>query len=402
MISTPWGFEGYGFYLQTVKAELDRISKIHVWETGDLIRLAQLKEEETLQMERVNFLEAVQRDLRSQLDSNMGNVPASESPARYTGKGADGAPYQIGYLTLSFSEGVTQRPFLVYQIDKEFVLTTVLSDITEEKDLGGNVQVGIFGEEESLVFPPDAPSPEKALSVENLTQFFPWWKLSLFDKDGKTVEAMVRREKQQYGAGLLGILALILVGITMTLRAATHEAEVARLKSEFVSNVSHELKTPLALIRLFGETLELGQVKDAGQRKKFSRIIARESQRLSHLIDNVLDFSKIDAGRKEYSFEETDLVKVVSSTLEAYKFHLRDQGFEFAVSIPQNPIPMQIDKGAISQAVLNLLSNAEKFSKERKHIGVEISQKDSEVWITVEDRGSGISDGSLKHIFEKS
>jgi two-component system phosphate regulon sensor histidine kinase PhoR len=96
-----------------------------------------------------------------------------------------------------------------------------------------------------------------------------------------------------YGAVLLGIAVLILSGIVMTLQAATHEAETVRLRSDFVSNVSHELKTPLSLIRLFGETMESDQWTDDGKRREFSRIIARESRRLTYLIDNVLDFSKI-------------------------------------------------------------------------------------------------------------
>lgn len=187
----------------------------------------------------------------------------------------------------------------------------------------------------------------------------------------------------------------------MTLKAAIHETEVARLKSEFISNVSHELRTPIALIRLFGETLELDEIKDPEKRKKFSRIISRESQRLSHLIENVLDFSKIDAGRKKYALERADLVEVISSTLEAYRFYLRDQGYEFVVSYPQAPVCIHIDKDAISQAVLNLLDNAVKYSKENKYISVEVSPRDGEIWISVEDRGSGISESNLKHIFDK-
>jgi signal transduction histidine kinase len=142
-------------------------------------------------------------------------------------------------------------------------------------------------------------------------------------------------------------------------------------------------------------------VKDTEQRKKFSHIIARESQRLSHLIENVLDFSRIETDRKEYSFEQTDIVKIVSNTIEAYRFHLREEGFEFSVSIPDKPILMSIDKDAISQAVLNLLNNAEKYSQDHKFISVEMTQKENEVWITVEDRGTGIPESIRKNIFDK-
>jgi signal transduction histidine kinase len=280
-------------------------------------------------------------------------------------------------------------------------LTKFLSNTEINATIGKNLQLGIYSEEEPLAYPSTAPPSPQALSSEALTQYFPSWRLALFDKKGKTVEHTVRKEKQLYGVALVGVFGLILIGAIITIRAAVHEAEAARLKSEFVSNVSHELKTPLALIRLFGQTLELDQVKDPKKRKEFSHIIARESQRLSHLIENVLDFSKIDSRRKEYQFEEADLVKVVSSTLEAYKFFLMDQGFEFVVSLPQKSIIMRIDKDAISQAVLNLLDNAEKYSKVGKYIGVEVSIRAGEVWISVEDRGPGIPESSLKRIFDQ-
>jgi signal transduction histidine kinase len=145
----------------------------------------------------------------------------------------------------------------------------------------------------------------------------------------------------------------------------------------------------------------MGEIQDEKKRKKFSQIITRETKRLSHLVENVLDFSRIDAGRKEYNFEEADIVQVVSQTLEAYRYYLKDQKFEFATSLPHKPIQMQIDKDGISQALLNLVSNAEKFSQDQKYIGVSMIQKDGEVWIDVEDKGPGIPESRLTKIFEK-
>ncbi len=406
LIALPESFDSYDFYLQNVKNELNQITQSQDWDKSDLDRLENLREEEAAQFERVLTLRSVQRALLPRLDSLRvidSNVPDAsvDVTGRHLVQNSDRSPYQIGYVLLPPSKQQTGRQVLVYQIDKEFVLTELLSDTEINANIGNNLQLGIYSEEEPLAYPSTAPPSPQALSSVVFTQFFPSWRLALFDKKGKTVEHTVRKEKQLYGAALVGIFSIILIGAIMTLRAAVHEAEAARLKSEFVSNVSHELKTPLALIRLFGETLELDQVKDPRQRKKFSRIIARESQRLSHLIENVLDFSKIDSGRKEYQFEEADLVKVVSSTLEAYKFYLLDQGFEFVVSLPQKPIIMHIDKDALSQAVLNLLDNAEKYSKEGKYIGVEVSSRDGEAWISVEDRGPGISEPSLKRIFDQ-
>jgi signal transduction histidine kinase len=357
-------------------------------------------------MERVRRLETVRQALLPRLNFDTtanSKVPGldTEQPSHLIIRDEDGTRHQMGYLFLPSSAAPTGRRVLAYQIDEKFVLTELFSNLGGTEELGNKVHAGLYNEEEPLTSLPNAPSPAQALAIENLSQYFPWWRLVLFDNQGKTVDQIVRKEKKLYGAILLGIFVLILAGVIMTLQAATHEAEIARLRSDFVSNVSHELKTPLSLIRLFGETLESDQLKDGEKRKEFSRIIARESQRLSYLIDNVLDFSKIDSGRKEYVLAKEDLVKVLSNTLETYQFYLRDQGFEFDVSLPRSPIIMPMDKDAMVQAFLNLLNNAEKYSGERKHIGVKMIAKKDEAWITVEDRGSGIPPSDLKHIFEK-
>jgi len=406
LIYSPGAFESYDFYLETVKDELTQISQELALEPGDLSRLEKLGVEEETQMARARYLRSVQQAIRPQLSFDAGIDEKTQTQVSGHSSGRiiqdlDGRSYQLGYTFLSPSRARANPRVLVYRFDEEWVLSELLSDLEKEGELGEKVQVGIFNKEESLVFPTKTVPPAQALASEKLLQFFPWWRLVLFDKKGKNVEYIVHREKQLYGVAILSIFVLILTGIVMTMKAATHEADMARLKSEFVSNVSHELKTPLALIRLFGETLELGQVKDAEKRKKFSGIIARESQRLSYLIDNVLNFSKIDSGQKEYTFEKEDLVKVVSSTLEAYKFYLKDHGFEMDISIPESPIFIGIDKDAISQALLNLLINAEKYSKERKYISLKVFPKDDEVWISIEDRGPGIPKDGLKHIFDK-
>ena len=173
------------------------------------------------------------------------------------------------------------------------------------------------------------------------------------------------------------------------------------MKSEFVSSVSHELKTPLALIRMFGETLESGLVSDEAKRQEFYHIITKESERLTHLIDNVLNFSKMETGSEQYRFEEDDIVQVVRGTLEAYRFHIRDLGFEMVTQLPDDPIVMMIDKDAISQALLNLLNNAAKYSDEQKFIRVELTKNVDWVLISVEDRGVGIPQEELGKIFEK-
>ena len=193
----------------------------------------------------------------------------------------------------------------------------------------------------------------------------------------------------------------MLIGIILMVRAVIHESEISRLKSDFVSNVSHELKTPLALIRMFGETLDSGMVKDEKDRLKFYSIIRKESERLTHLINNVLDFSRMDAGVKEYNFLEADLVETVRSSLEAYKYQISESGFKIESELPGEPVILKIDRDAISQVLLNLLNNAVKYSDEEKYIMVKVWKDSDSAMFSVTDHGVGISKEEMKKIFDK-
>src|SRR5438094_904222 len=114
----------------------------------------------------------------------------------------------------------------------------------------------------------------------------------------RSAELVVRRQVMLFSAALGILLLVILTGTVTTYRLMRRESEVERLKADFVANVSHDLKTPLSVIRMFGETLEMGRVTDPATRTEYYRVITRESERLSRLIDNVLDFSRIERGRR--------------------------------------------------------------------------------------------------------
>lgn len=406
LISNYKGFNSYDFYLETAKEQLSEVSRLSGWSPQDGERRQNLEQEETRQEQRALFLERAKQILLPQVTSlSPWNPDTSEqSPAdslRSVIQDAEGKPQQIACSALSPPTGRAYPLYLAYCFDQEFALSQLVPEIEKNGGLSASIRVGIARSGESLVNSPGSPPQLAFLAADNLIRFFPWWSIVLYDEKGKTFDQIIGKQKVFSGTALLGIFCLILVGAVLTLRAAVHEAETARMKSEFVSSVSHELRTPLSLIRLFGETMEMDQIKDAAKRREFSRIITRESRRLGHLIENVLDFSRMESGRREFNFEQSDVVEVVAAALKTFQFFLEDKDFEFVTSLPEHPILMWIDRDAISRAVLNLLSNAEKFSAADKYIRVEMVQEDGEVWIAVEDRGVGIPESGLKSIFEK-
>jgi signal transduction histidine kinase len=209
----------------------------------------------------------------------------------------------------------------------------------------------------------------------------------------KTWKDMVGRARQPFvvAGALIALLGLVLaLGLWIFLRGVRQELLLSRLKTEFVANVSHELKTPLALIRLFGETLLLDRVADPAQRRKYYEIITRESERMSLLITNVLNFSSIEAGKKTYQLRACQIGEIVRQTVDSYRFELEEKGFRYSLEVAESMPEVLADADAVSQALINLLENAIKYSPEQKDIVVRVWGENGTVRASVRDRGVGI------------
>ena len=201
---------------------------------------------------------------------------------------------------------------------------------------------------------------------------------------------------------LIGFIDLMLLaGLGLVWSNVRRELRLSRLKSDFVANVSHELKTPLALIRLYAETLELRRVPSEERKGEYYRVIGKESRRLTQLINNILDFSRIEAGRREYRMAPSDIGAVVRDVVESYRFAIEKLGFSLELSVGDELPPLELDPEAISQAVINLLNNSIKYSSEQKSIKVSVRRELDRVLLSVSDRGIGIPRSEHRRIFEK-
>jgi signal transduction histidine kinase len=206
-----------------------------------------------------------------------------------------------------------------------------------------------------------------------------------------------------FNVSLAGLLALALIGgVSLALRVAGRAVKLSKMKSEFVSNVSHELRTPVASIRVFGELLRLGRAQDPEKVKEYGEHIEGESRRLTRLIDNILDFSRIESGRKEYRFAPGDVLEVVEAVVHTFEMRLAAQGFKIVIEAPERPLPqLRMDGDGIAQAFQNLLDNAVKYSGESKEVVVTLSAEEGWVAIAVRDRGIGIARDEQRRVFER-
>jgi two-component system phosphate regulon sensor histidine kinase PhoR len=196
------------------------------------------------------------------------------------------------------------------------------------------------------------------------------------------------------------LLCALGLGVFLLLRVSW-DIRWFQLRSDFVSGVSHEFKTPLSLIRLYSETLaDNAQDFSAEDRSNYIRIIARESERMSRLVDNVLSFAKLEQGRSSYDLREGDLGAVVVQTVNDYAEYLNWRGFTVKTSIwPQLP-PVRFNPEQVSEMILNLMDNARKYSGKSRQIRVNVWAQDREVVVEVRDNGLGIPPAEKEKVFQ--
>jgi signal transduction histidine kinase len=206
--------------------------------------------------------------------------------------------------------------------------------------------------------------------------------------------------------GLLIAILVLAIGIGSWLIVAdlNRQLRLASQKTNFVSNVSHELKTPLTSIRMFAELLAENRVLDPAKQRSYLSIITAETARLTRLINNVLDFARLERGEKKYAFKECDIVHLVRETAESYRPNLEANGFKFESQLPASTMLVDGDCDALAQVIVNLLSNAEKYSADRKEISLIVDQETAplpHVKIQILDCGLGVPSGCEEKIFEQ-
>jgi two-component system phosphate regulon sensor histidine kinase PhoR len=281
--------------------------------------------------------------------------------------------------------------------DSSFVHETLLSRLTDAA--GDEFTIGVTRKSTGVrIFTTD-PAATGELKQQRKLWLFPDLVAGI-QLRGATVEDIARSRFQRNLILLLLLDAVLIAGVWFVYRSVKREMDFVRMKSDFVSNVSHELRTPLALIRMYGETLEMGRVKSEGKAREYYATIVRETDRLTRLVNNLLNFSRMDADRKPYRLAATDLNALVSAVLETFREHLRHEGFKPQVELAGGLPEILADGEAVQEALINVLENAVKYSGDRKFLRVATGRTEAQTYVEVEDHGIGIAAEHHARIFE--
>jgi two-component system phosphate regulon sensor histidine kinase PhoR len=306
----------------------------------------------------------------------------------------DGRDYLISYIK---REQRGRSYFVALKISEEHLVKYIFPD--EMQPLRGKALFCVRDAHGRLLYGLPVGQPGKYLFEQAFPTTLYLWKLQMAPFHSDTLVAEERARRRSEFLLISFTLAIIVGGVGFMLYVLDKEKLANETKSEFISNVSHELKTPLSLIRMFGELLALGKLKSPEKAKEYAEIITRESERLSRLIDNVLDFSRMERGRAAYDFQPGRLSEVVERALDVYRHRVEREGFKLVTKIDEGLPETLIDENAMTLLLLNLLENAVKYGK--GEIAVYLTRVGRDLRLVVGDQGPGIPQDEQRKIFDR-
>jgi two-component system phosphate regulon sensor histidine kinase PhoR len=356
-------------------------------QTGNVVQWASREDRK----DRREFLRIFRQELIDALE-----LDAPESRVQHAHQQVEGKSYLLSYKAYWNLPG--QVTFVVAYHDPQYLVDEVFPSMFVPDDV--TPLYNIVDESNQIVFGPDLTEAGVYTVGHRFPRTLYRWRLQVAPRQAALLQAQSRSRRRGEAALPLLSFAIILLSAIFFLYAAEKERRLNELKSELMANVSHELKTPLSVVRMFAEMLRSNRVPSEERRHEYLDIICRESERLTSLIDNVLDFSALERGRGPYRLRRGDLNEAVGRALDAFRYRGEQDGVEIQLHKPDELPPVLIDPEAIALAVINLLDNAIKYGG-RTPVELKLSAKRSSVDIAVRDHGPGIPSDSLRRVFER-
>ncbi len=327
---------------------------------------------------------------------------------RYFSGQADDEPFLLGYHPIPDRSGSYISGLLGFRVNLTRLRESILPARLRHLKISEAVVMAILDNDGNYVIGTTKPNTAPVATLA-LDSPFKFWQVGLF-LDQEEPVSPPNDFRTILWLWLISLLLFsIFCGAYAFMRYARHEAHLSELKSTFVSRVSHELRTPLTSIKMLAEHLErqwrqkppASEQELRGRTEQYLSVIRRESERLGRLIENVLDFSKIERGVKQYTFEYEMPAVVLQKAIDSFRPHAEAQGFSIKAQIDDALPELFLDADAMTQALLNLFSNAVKYSEKEKVIAVRAFRDHDHVCVEVEDRGIGISAAQTAKIFDE-
>jgi len=292
-----------------------------------------------------------------------------------------------------------ERYYLCLQVDLGWIVDQTLPSLFD--DIQGKRLFSVVDEQQRIVFGRDlSAAGEFVVRFQFPTTLYAW-RLEVAPKQAAAIEASAQRIRRSQALLILIAVVTILVGTLVLVYSMSRERRAGQLKTEFVANVSHELKTPLSLIRMYAELLTMGRVRDEASQAEYHGVILRESERLGALIENLLDFSRMERGQVPVAASQQSLAPILRRAAELFGHRLEPDRAVVQPEIADDLPEITVDEQALTLAVLNLLDNAAKYGPPGGRIELQASAGADEIRISVADEGGSLRPEETRRIFER-
>jgi signal transduction histidine kinase len=285
-------------------------------------------------------------------------------------------------------------------IDFPVYLESISEKLIKKLDTGSSINIKVEDDKGKLIFS-KVLEEEPGYLTFPFPEYLPKWKLLLSENKPGFMATLLKAGSGIYLYIFILIALLMVLGFVFTIYTLNVELRLNKLKSEFISNVSHELKSPLTSIRMMTEMLFHNRVPTEERKSAYYSAMLEESEHLSHLIDNILDFSRIDDDAKKYEFNDLDMNELLMNFLGTTRENLQEPGFDIRYDHPDKVPHIKADKNAILQVFHNLVDNAMKFSGTSRQIDISLFSGDNELLFCVKDYGIGITAKDQERIFDR-
>jgi len=366
-------------------------------------RLQDLKKIEKTRMASTGILENVQGRIIPRLRLEAREMDADSGKFLRIAETIDSGLILASFLPLN------KETILGLLLDPQALANGLFPPASEKSGREEGLSVAIVDESGKVVAGPGLLSQEgseksgdpQLVSTGGFADSFPPWAIRIYRSGVGAVERQFRMRRNIYILSLVVVIAALFFGGFLAIRSTAKELKLARMKSDFVATVSHEFRTPLTSIRYMAELLQRGRVRDEARKQQYYEAITGESERLSRLVENLLDFSKIESGMKEYRMEEADIAALAADVATRFRQQAGFKDFTLETEIAGGLLVIQADKESLGRAVFNLLDNAVKYSGENPRLVLRAWSGEDAVCLQVEDYGIGIVISEQKKIFEK-
>jgi signal transduction histidine kinase/tetratricopeptide (TPR) repeat protein len=369
------------------------------WES----RFRDLKKEEQGRLNRTEVLAKVGERILPRIRVDAGAVDPDSGEFRHIAETTDSEGLLASFFPLNkkvivamlFDGQALARELIAPDsrlLEKDESLSVMLVDDA------GNV---VAGSSQPFQESPAERGGSEPIHTAAFAESFPPWTIQIHQNKAGAMDRRFRLKRSLYVLSLAAVVAALSFGGFLAIRSTARELKLAKLKSDFAATVSHEFRTPLTSIRYLSELLQRGRVPDEERKREYYGTITGESERLSRLVENLLDFSKIESGMKEYTMEQTDIAALVSETAERFRRQAGLKDFSLETEISDGLPTIRADREALDRAVFNLFDNAVKYSGGNPRVVLRAWPAEGNVFLRVEDNGIGIGKAEQKRVFEK-